>query len=104
MAFLSSACFGAALAFLFPRLSGYGQLLIALFYLAFISSGAFITSMVPAITLTWVTTLGLAAYAAAASYESVSGLAAAHHVPLSRLNPLGIDGGLFSRAPWPYSV
>ena len=39
--------------------------------------------------------LGLAAYAAAASYESVSGLAAAHHVPLSRLNPLGIDGGLF---------
>lgn len=39
--------------------------------------------------------LGLAAYAAAASYESVSGLAAAHHVPLPRLNPLGIDGGLF---------
>ena len=39
--------------------------------------------------------LGLAAYSAAASYESVSGLAVAHHVPLPRLNPLGIDGGLF---------
>ena len=39
--------------------------------------------------------LGLAAYAAAASYESVSALAAAHHVPLARLNPAGIDGGLF---------
>jgi hypothetical protein len=39
--------------------------------------------------------LGLAAYSAAASYESVSGLAVAQHVPLPRLNPLGIDGGLF---------
>lgn len=39
--------------------------------------------------------LGLAAYAAAASYESVSALAAAHQVPLARLNPAGIDGGLF---------
>jgi Protein of unknown function (DUF2637) len=39
--------------------------------------------------------LGLAAYSAAASYESVSGLAVTHHVPLPRLNPLGIDGGLF---------
>lgn len=38
---------------------------------------------------------GLAAYAAAASYESVSSLAAAHHVPLPYLNPVGIDGGLF---------
>ena len=39
-------------------------------------------------------TLGLAAYAAAASYESVSGLAVRLHVPLPRLNPVGIDGGL----------
>lgn len=39
--------------------------------------------------------LGLAAYAAAASYDTVSGQAAAHGVPLAGLNPLGIDGGLF---------
>lgn len=39
--------------------------------------------------------LGLAVYAAAASYESVSREAAAHNVPLPRLNPLGLDGGLF---------
>lgn len=38
---------------------------------------------------------GLAAYAAAASYESVSAAAVAHHVPLASLNPLGLDGGLF---------
>jgi Protein of unknown function (DUF2637) len=38
---------------------------------------------------------GLAVYSAAASYESVSGLAAARGVPLPRLNPLGLDGGLF---------
>lgn len=43
---------------------------------------------------TAVVAFGLAAYAAAASYESVSRLAAAHHVPLPGLNPLGIDGGL----------
>lgn len=39
--------------------------------------------------------LGLAAYAAAASYESVSHLAAAKNVPLSSYTPAGIDGGLF---------
>lgn len=38
--------------------------------------------------------IALAAYAAAASYESVSHLAASRDVPLPRLNPLGIDGGL----------
>lgn len=38
---------------------------------------------------------GLAAYAAAASYDTVSGLAAAHGVALPALNPVGIDGGLF---------
>jgi hypothetical protein len=38
--------------------------------------------------------LGLAAYAAAASYESVSGLAAQHNVPLHRWYPLSLDGGL----------
>lgn len=37
---------------------------------------------------------GLAAYAAAASYDTVSGLAARYNVALPRLNPLGIDGGL----------
>jgi hypothetical protein len=39
--------------------------------------------------------IALAVYAAAASYESVSRLAASRHVPLASLNPLGIDGGLF---------
>lgn len=46
-------------------------------------------------TLIVLVATGLAAYAAAASYESVSALAAEHHVPLARLNPAGIDGGLF---------
>lgn len=46
------------------------------------------------VALVSLVTLGLAAYAAAASYESVSQLAAAHAVPLPRLNPAGIDGGL----------
>lgn len=40
--------------------------------------------------------LGLAANAAAASYESLSGEAAKHGVPLARLNPLALDGGLFA--------
>ena len=39
--------------------------------------------------------LGLAAYAAAASYDTVSAQAASRGVSLPRLNPLGIDGGLF---------
>ena len=39
--------------------------------------------------------LGLAAYAAAASYDTVAGQAVAHGVSLPHLNPLGIDGGLF---------
>jgi len=39
--------------------------------------------------------VGLAAYAAAASYDTVSTQAAAHDVSLPRLNPVGIDGGLF---------
>lgn len=38
--------------------------------------------------------LGLAIYAAAASYESVSGLAGHHHVPLHRWYPISLDGGL----------
>lgn len=38
---------------------------------------------------------GLAAYAAAADYETVSAQAASHGVALARLNPLGILGGLF---------
>jgi hypothetical protein len=37
---------------------------------------------------------GLAAYCAAASYDTVSHLAARYGVALPRLNPLGIDGGL----------
>lgn len=41
------------------------------------------------------TALGLAAYAAAASYDTVAGQAVAHGVSLPRLNPFGIDGGLF---------
>jgi hypothetical protein len=39
--------------------------------------------------------LGLAAYAAAASYDTVSALAVTRGVSLPRLNPVGIDGGLF---------
>lgn len=39
--------------------------------------------------------VGLAAYAAAASYDTVSAQAAIHGVSLPRLNPIGIDGGLF---------
>jgi hypothetical protein len=42
-----------------------------------------------------VVALGLAAYSAAASYESVSRLAKRLSVPLWQLTPLGIDGGLF---------
>jgi hypothetical protein len=37
---------------------------------------------------------GLAAYTAAASYETVSHLAARYNVALPQLNPLGIDGGV----------
>lgn len=37
---------------------------------------------------------GLAVYTAAASYDTVSHLAALKHVALPRLNPLGIDGGV----------
>lgn len=37
---------------------------------------------------------GLAAYAGAASYVSVSHLFASHKLPLPRLGPLGLDGGL----------
>lgn len=40
--------------------------------------------------------LGLAAYAAAASYKSVSDLAARDGVPLAWLTPAGIDGGLLA--------
>jgi hypothetical protein len=36
----------------------------------------------------------LLSYGAAGSYASVTHLAAAHHVPLPRLVPVGIDGGL----------
>lgn len=39
--------------------------------------------------------LGLAAYAAAADYATVSGQAAKYHVALAGLNPLGLLGGLF---------
>lgn len=39
--------------------------------------------------------LGLAAYAAAADYATVSGQAAKYHVALAWLNPLGLLGGLF---------
>jgi hypothetical protein len=46
---------------------------------------------IAAITLT---TLGLAAYGAAASYVSVRHLAATHHMPLAALVPIDIDGGL----------
>ena len=44
--------------------------------------------------LVTVAATGLAAYAAAASYESVSRLAALYHVPLHQLTPVGLDGGL----------
>lgn len=39
--------------------------------------------------------LGLAAYAAAADYATVSGQAEKYHVALAWLNPLGLLGGLF---------
>jgi hypothetical protein len=47
-----------------------------------------------------VTVVGLVAsvlvtYGAAGSYDSLMHLAVAHHVPLPRLNPVGLDGGLF---------
>ena len=41
-----------------------------------------------------VVALVLAAYAAAGSYDSLWHLAQAHGVPLPRLNPVGLDGGL----------
>ena len=40
--------------------------------------------------------LGLAAYTAAASYKSVSELAARGGVPLAWLTPIGLDGGLLA--------
>jgi hypothetical protein len=40
------------------------------------------------------TALGLAGYAAAASYMSVRGLAHKHHLPLWQVYPLSVDGGL----------
>lgn len=39
--------------------------------------------------------VGLAVYAAAASYDTVAHQAVVHSVSLPRLNPVGIDGGLF---------
>jgi pyruvate/2-oxoglutarate dehydrogenase complex dihydrolipoamide acyltransferase (E2) component len=42
-----------------------------------------------------VVAVGLAVYSAAASYETVSHLAAKYGVPLSRWTPIGLDGGLF---------
>jgi type IV secretory pathway VirB2 component (pilin) len=42
-----------------------------------------------------VVAVGLAVYSAAASYETVSHLAAKYGVPLSRWTPVGLDGGLF---------
>lgn len=50
----------------------------------------------PAVVAAFVTLIavGLGVYAAAASYDTVSHLAAAKGVALPRLNPIGIDGGL----------
>lgn len=42
-----------------------------------------------------VVAVGLAVYSAAASYETVSHLAATYGVPLARWTPIGLDGGLF---------
>lgn len=46
------------------------------------------------VTAVALTALALIAYAAAGSYDGLWHLADAHHVPLPRLNPLGLDGGL----------
>lgn len=42
-----------------------------------------------------VVAVGLAAYSAAASYATVTGLAVEYGLPLPRLVPVGLDGGLF---------
>lgn len=47
-----------------------------------------------ALAATIILALALFVYAAAGSYQSVSGLAATHHVPLPGWVPLGIDGSL----------
>ncbi len=50
---------------------------------------------VTAAVIVTVFALGLAAYAAAADYATVSGQAEKYHVALAWLNPLGLLGGLF---------
>lgn len=47
------------------------------------------------VTVVAIVAAGLAVYSAAASYETVSHLAATYGVPLSRWTPIGLDGGLF---------
>ena len=47
------------------------------------------------VAVTGIVAVGLAAYSAAASYDTVSGLAVTFGVSLPRLTPVGLDGGLF---------
>lgn len=47
------------------------------------------------VTVVAIVAAGLAVYSAAASYETVSHLAATYGVPLARWTPIGLDGGLF---------
>ncbi len=54
------------------------------------------TGLGAVITVVIALALGLAAYAAAASYKAVSNLAARQNVPLAWLCPIGIDGGLLA--------
>ncbi len=61
---LTAGIFGAAFVYLFPRLSGYEQLLLALFFMAFVFSGVFVTTMVPSVAVSWLSTLSLAVYGA----------------------------------------
>jgi PAS domain S-box-containing protein len=63
---LTAGIFGAALAYLFPRLYDHEQLMLSIFYIAFISSGVFLTAMVPSVSLAWVSILSAATYAAIA--------------------------------------
>lgn len=56
--------FGQAPVHLFPLLEGHSELLVTVGFMAVITSGAFVSAMVPSITLTWVATLGACAMAA----------------------------------------
>ncbi len=61
---LLAAVFGQAPVHLFPLLEGHEELLVTVAFMAVITSGAFVSTMVPSIALTWVATLGACAMVA----------------------------------------